>query len=275
MEYESNMDIDPLVEGMVEVKLSKETKMCIREPWSKALIVKVFGRTVGFNYLTFKINALWKPAARMDCVNLGKGFLLIRFSSSEDYDKFLRGGPWFVGEHFLAIRPWEPYFKASEDKLSLVVVWVKLPKLPIEFYDREVLKKIGEAIGPVLRIDSYTASKSRGSYARLCIQIDLEKPLTKWNSWQGWAMRYRGKVIQVPDEVIAQIRAAPMDTIGWVEEGLRGAWKTMFPLTQESRKMGYLDPDHPAWGITPNPWWKFLTDIPLISWEKAERLNGQ
>ena len=63
MEYESDTDIDPLVEGMVEVKPSKETKMCIREPWPKALIVKVFGRTVGFNYLTFKINALWKLAA--------------------------------------------------------------------------------------------------------------------------------------------------------------------------------------------------------------------
>ena len=32
MEYESDTDIDPLVEGMVEVKLSKETKMCIKEP---------------------------------------------------------------------------------------------------------------------------------------------------------------------------------------------------------------------------------------------------
>ena len=31
-----------------------------------------------------------------------------------------RGGPWFVGEHFLAIKPWEPYFKASEAKLSSV-----------------------------------------------------------------------------------------------------------------------------------------------------------
>ena len=49
--------------------------------------------------------------------------------------------------------------------------------LPIEFYDMEVLKEIGSAIGPVLRIDSYMATGSRGSYARLCIQIDLNKPL--------------------------------------------------------------------------------------------------
>lgn len=104
-EEESDTELEPLIEGMVEVKLPKETKSHIREPWTKALIVKVFSKIVGFNYLTFKINSLWKPASRMDCVNLSRDFFLIKFSSSEDYDKVLRGGPWFVGEHFLAISP--------------------------------------------------------------------------------------------------------------------------------------------------------------------------
>nr|POE50378.1 hypothetical protein CFP56_65819 [Quercus suber] len=145
-DVESESELEPLTEGMADVKLSKETLMRIREPWSKALIVKVFGRTVGYNYLTFKINALWQPAAKLDCVHLGRDFYLIRFPCVDDYDKVLK-------------------------------VWVRFPELPIEFYDRSVLKEIGSVIGPVLRIDSYTASGTRGSYARLCVQVDLEKPL--------------------------------------------------------------------------------------------------
>ena len=176
---ESDTEIEPLVEGMAEIKLSKETKAHIGAPWAKALIVKVFGKTVGFNYLTFKINALWRPIAKMDCVNLGKDYFLIKFHSPDDYDNVLRGCPWFVGEHFLAIKPWEPYFKASGDNLTSVAVWVRFPKLPIEFYDLEVLKEIGSAIGLVLRIDSYMANGSRGSYARLCIQVDIDRPLIK------------------------------------------------------------------------------------------------
>ena len=54
---------------------------------------------------------------------------------------------------------------------------MRLPELPIEFYDASVLREIGSVIGPVLHIDSYTASKTRAGYARLCVQIDLEKPL--------------------------------------------------------------------------------------------------
>ena len=139
--------------------------------------MKVFSRTVGFIYLTFKLNAIWNPIAKMDYVNLGKDYFLIKFSNSKDYDKVLQGGPWFIGEHFLAIKPWEPYFKASEAKLNSIAIWVRFPELPIEFYDLEALKEIGSVIESVLRVDSYTTTSSRGSYARLCIQIDMDKPL--------------------------------------------------------------------------------------------------
>nr|POE73169.1 hypothetical protein CFP56_58665 [Quercus suber] len=43
-EVESDTELDDLVEGMVDVKLSKETKSRIRAPWTKALIVKVYGK---------------------------------------------------------------------------------------------------------------------------------------------------------------------------------------------------------------------------------------
>ena len=43
--------------------------------------------------------------AKMDCVNLGKDFFLIKFNESESYNKVLCGVPWFIGEHFLALKP--------------------------------------------------------------------------------------------------------------------------------------------------------------------------
>ena len=69
----------------------------------------------------------------------------------------------------------------------------------------------------------------------------------------------------IPDEVIAQIRAAPTETLGWFEEELGQAWKHLFPITPTSIKTANLPFDHNAWNLTPNPWWKFLTDIPAIS----------
>jgi len=61
--------------------------------------------------------------------------------------------------------------------VSLVAVWVRLNELLIELYELKVLKQIGENIGKVLRINSHTTMEARGKYARLCIQVDLNKLL--------------------------------------------------------------------------------------------------
>ena len=173
-------DEDPterLREGLVAVKLTRETKMRIRDSWSKAIIVKLVGRSMGLNYLHSKLSQLWKPSGRLDCVDLGNDFFLTRFYVKEDLDNVLRNGPWFIGDHFLSLRPWEPFFKPSSANVSLIAVWIRLYQLPIELYEVDILRPIGEAIGKVLRIDSHTAMEARGKYARLCVQIDVNKPL--------------------------------------------------------------------------------------------------
>ena len=53
-----------------------------------------------------------------------------------------------------------------------------LPKLPIEFYDNSILCRIGNHLGTLLKIDFCTIDNIRGRYTLLCIQIDLDSPLT-------------------------------------------------------------------------------------------------
>ncbi|KAL0002934.1 hypothetical protein SO802_016715 [Lithocarpus litseifolius] len=174
---ESDDEVESLREGLVAIKLPKELKQKIRYPWARALIVKVYGRSVGFNFLQTRLLALWKPAGRLDCVDLGYGFFLTRLSLKEDYEAVLQKGPWFIGEHFLSIRPWVPDFKPELANVSSIAVWIRLNGLPIEYYNAEALFLIGKAIGNVLRVDTHTASETRGRFARLCIQIDVTKPL--------------------------------------------------------------------------------------------------
>ena len=82
-----------------------------------------------------------------------------------------------LGDHFLSLRPWEPFFKPSSANVSMVAMWLRLYELPIELYEAEVLREIGDSIRKVLRIDMHTTMEARGKYARLCIQIDIDKPL--------------------------------------------------------------------------------------------------
>ncbi|XP_075663106.1 uncharacterized protein LOC142632618 [Castanea sativa] len=172
---DSDEEVETLRQGLVAVKFSKEFKQRIRRPWSRALIVNAYGRTVGLNFLQAKLLAMWKPAGRLDCVDLGHGFLT-RLSLKED-ENILRKGPWFIGDHFLSFRPWEPNFRLVSANVSSIAVWIRLYELPIEYYNVDALQHIGKAIGNVLRVDTFTTMETRGRFARLCVQIDVEKPL--------------------------------------------------------------------------------------------------
>lgn len=134
---------------------------------------------MGYHFLTSRIMSIWKPCGRLECIDLEQDFFLIRFSLKEDFDRVLKEGPWFVGGHFLSIRKWEPNFKPSTTSVSSVAVWVRFLELPIEYYEPTVLRDLGQIIGPVLRIDTRTASESRGRYARICVQVNFANPLIK------------------------------------------------------------------------------------------------
>ncbi|XP_050280478.1 uncharacterized protein LOC126721484 [Quercus robur] len=188
------MDVEDVNKGLLAVNLSSDTRKHIRAKWAHALIVKVFGRSVGFHYLHAKVMNLWKPTGRLDCVDLGKDFFLIRFGLVEDYNNVIKGGPWFVGEHFLTIIVWEPNFRPANAVFNMFAVWIRLPELPIEYYELSVLREVGNTIGPVLRIDSNTATEVQGQYARICVQVDLNKPLVRKILLEGWVqeIQYEG-----------------------------------------------------------------------------------
>lgn len=43
--------------------------------------------------------------------------------------------------------------------------------------DRKILQKLGQLVGNVTKIDSNTASSTRGRFARLAVRISLTRPL--------------------------------------------------------------------------------------------------
>lgn len=89
-EAESNAEEDNLCEGMVAISLSKEEKTRIKAPWGKALVVKKFGRNVGFLFLSTKLRSMWMPVRRMDCIDIGNDFFLVRFELQSNLETALK-----------------------------------------------------------------------------------------------------------------------------------------------------------------------------------------
>ncbi|CAN1146930.1 hypothetical protein LINPERHAP2_LOCUS15566 [Linum perenne] len=120
---------------------------------------------------------MWKPTGSMHIVDLDKSCFLVKFSVEQDYFKALTGGPWILLDHYLVVHQWDPSFRVSNDLPKRMVAWIRFPHLPIHLYHGQVLMALGNLVGKTVKIDSTTQTAERGKFARIAVEIDLDKPL--------------------------------------------------------------------------------------------------
>lgn len=179
------------------IRLSKEEKARLRRPWKNALIVKLFGRKLSYAVLIKRIKRLrvkWNLKGDISLTDVGCAYYVVRFTSLDDYEFVLTQGSWMIGDSYLSIRKWVPNFVPDESPIRKLTAWVRIPNLSVEYFDRQFLHRIGEKIGTVIRIDKNTESMDRGQYIRLCVEVDLTKPLLSKFRLNGrvWKIQYEG-----------------------------------------------------------------------------------
>ncbi|GAU44437.1 hypothetical protein TSUD_129310 [Trifolium subterraneum] len=174
--------------------LSKKEELCIQKPCKRGIIVKMLGRRIGYKALENRLKQMWVKAGVINIVYLGNDYFLVTFTSQEDQYRALTNGPWMIYDHYLTVREWCPNFNSSENHMKTVNVWVRFSGLPIEFYDAKVLTSIGNRIGRTIKVDKNTLLQERGKYARLCVEVDLLKPLLAMFTVKGrtYKVEYEG-----------------------------------------------------------------------------------
>ncbi|XP_024196069.1 uncharacterized protein LOC112199261 [Rosa chinensis] len=58
-----------------------------------------------------------------------------------------------------------------------MALWVRIFGLPVKFFKDFTVAKIGKILGDVVKVDKLTIGQARGQFSRVCIDIDLSKPL--------------------------------------------------------------------------------------------------
>ncbi|KAI3982521.1 hypothetical protein MKX01_031260, partial [Papaver californicum] len=168
---------DDSLNEIPSINLDIDTQKHIIDPWKHCLIGKVVGKTVGFKYLSFKINELWKLSGKIQIFDLGNDYFLFKFDCPDDYRFSFLEGPWFIGGHHLFLRRCTPNFKPYVASVNTTMVWARLPELPLEYFVRSVLEKVGTKIGRLVKVDNTTEQVLRGRFARVFVEISTDKPL--------------------------------------------------------------------------------------------------
>ena len=107
----------------------------------------------------------------------GYDFFLEKFSIVDDYEYTMLGGPWMIFNHYLTVRQWHHNFDPNQSSLKSLLVWVRIPYLSIKYFNYKFLMTVDSKFGNPARIDNAATRVSREHYARICMEIDLLKPM--------------------------------------------------------------------------------------------------
>lgn len=158
-----------------------------------------------------------------------RGFYAVTFAEEEDYQHALFKGPWMIADHYLLVQRWRQNFLMKAKKESRVAVWAKIPELSLELYHQKFFKRLGSALGCYLKMDNLTTFQSRGQFARICIEVDLAKPLVPHVFVRGekfvWSMRVCMQCVSTAVSMVIVWILAPVRNLKLLSSPTMEKWR--------------------------------------------------
>ncbi|XP_020680562.1 uncharacterized protein LOC110098169 [Dendrobium catenatum] len=144
---------------------------------NKALIAKVLGRHLPFPFLISVLKILWGHFGPFEAISSAPNTVICNFSSPEAREAVLQGGPWLVAGNIVGLGKWS--FSSSPASVEGLwsPIWIRLPELPLIYWDVANLSRLASMIGVPLWMDSFTSTWGRSSFARICFRMDLSRKL--------------------------------------------------------------------------------------------------
>lgn len=150
-------------------------KLC--KLWRNSVIIKLLGKSISFFALRARLARDWKTEQEYEIIDVGMGYYVVKFQSQIDCMYVLTGGPYKIYDHYPAVQPCEPNFQPAKARMPKTAIWVHFVGVPIEYYQEEVLLKLSDKIWKALKVDRNALIGTRGQFARVCIEFDLNLPL--------------------------------------------------------------------------------------------------
>ncbi|XP_023640327.1 uncharacterized protein LOC17890423 [Capsella rubella] len=124
-----------------------------------------------------RLKEMWKPKGAMHVLDLPRQFFMARFEHEEEYLEALTGGPWRMFGSYLMVCAWSPEFDPVRHEIMTTPVLVRVSNIPVIFYHKMILMGMAQGLGRPLKVDLNTMNIECARFARICVEVDLRKPL--------------------------------------------------------------------------------------------------
>ncbi|GAV91360.1 DUF4283 domain-containing protein, partial [Cephalotus follicularis] len=92
----------------------------------------------------------WGKVGSLSFHSSGNGVFLVKFDSSQARDWVIDNGPWDVWGYHLVVRRWSRDMSLVLEECKTIPVWVKLSRVPVQYWTKLGLSYIASVIGKPL-----------------------------------------------------------------------------------------------------------------------------
>jgi len=144
------------------------------------LVGKVIGRFFARNTVIRWVDRFWKVEIGYSPVVdlLTRGWFAVTFTKEEDLVKILNIS-WSLDHSPVLLKKWHPMFDASTERVDIIPIWVRLPALPLQYWEDFHLRGIGNMLGTVLDVDLSFMKTHIKQVARVLVSINIREGLAE------------------------------------------------------------------------------------------------
>ncbi|GKA12268.1 beta-caryophyllene synthase [Tanacetum coccineum] len=143
---------------MIDVIISVESIRAISERFANTVYGFFFGKRVAYPIVANYVRNTWgKYGLVKPMLNSYTRLFSFQFSSMDGLNAMLKNGPWFIRNHPLILKKWNPDVDLLKEDVVNVPIWVKLHGVPVTAFTR--------------------MSWGRSSYARAMIELQTNVEL--------------------------------------------------------------------------------------------------
>ncbi|KAF9625386.1 hypothetical protein IFM89_022191 [Coptis chinensis] len=102
-----------------------------------------------------------------------KNLFYFKFVNDEDKQRVIDHEPLFLLGRIFVVRPWTPSIDKYRNGIKALPIWIRVD-LPKHLWTKNGIDFISSIIGEPIYMDDATARRTRISYARICVVVDIE-----------------------------------------------------------------------------------------------------
>lgn len=110
--------------------------------------------------------------------HFGHHWYAVEFTNDEELEFVLDNHPWYVRGQMFPSGMWTTHF-CDVDLISNLRIWVRIPRLPVQYRGAEILEVITQPICTFVRADQNSLSGLNGLFVRALLEVDLRLPLKR------------------------------------------------------------------------------------------------